>query len=416
MTAIEVSGIAKQYRLGDTPQGVYRYKSLRDVIASIPSRIFGRARTEENVFWALNDVSFRIEQGDIVGLIGRNGAGKSTMLKVLSRVTDPTRGRIRVLGRIGSLLEVGTGFHPELSVRDNIFLNGAILGMHRHEIQRRFDEIVAFAEVEKFIDTSVKHYSSGMYLRLAFAVAAHLEPEILLVDEVLAVGDAAFQKKCLGKMGDVSKQGRTIVFVSHNMTALRSLCTRAIWLHRGRLVEDGNAGEIIDRYLQRNTTSLLEKTWEDDATAPGDERVRLKSVRVIPQSGGDMTTQTTIDIEFSYTNMVADETLNVSMFLHTLEEVCVFNTYSTPGPRPTGSICETVRIPANLLNTGSYYVSVLLVKDGSRPLFRVNNVAAFEVGEGERTGAWFGRFPGVVHPKLSWTLQVPAASASSRAD
>ena len=252
--AIEVRGISKQYRLGAASgDRQYSYKSLRDVLAAIPARLFGRNRTNKpRTFWALKDISFDVAEGEVVGLIGRNGAGKSTFLKVLSRVTDPTEGRILLRGRIGSLLEVGTGFHPELTGRENIFLNGAILGMRRAEIARQFDEIVAFAEVEKFIDTAVKHYSSGMYLRLAFAVAAHLEPEILLVDEVLAVGDAAFQKKCLGKMGDVAKQGRTVIFVSHNMTALRALCTRAVWLNEGKTMEDGPAETVVNHYLQKN--------------------------------------------------------------------------------------------------------------------------------------------------------------------
>ena len=240
--AIEVQEIGKQYRLGAAAGGVYSYRALRDVLAGIPKRLF-RPRGDPNrlpTFWALKGVSFDVAEGEVVGLIGRNGAGKSTLLKVLSRVTDPTEGRIRLRGRIGSLLEVGTGFHPELTGRENIYLNGAILGMRRVEIARRFDEIVAFAEVEKFIDTAVKHYSSGMYLRLAFAVAAHLETEILLVDEVLAVGDATFQKKCLGKMGDISRRGRTVIFVSHNMTALRSLCTAVqSGSTKGRAVEEG---------------------------------------------------------------------------------------------------------------------------------------------------------------------------------
>ncbi len=252
-------------------------------------------------------------------------------------------------GRIGSLLEVGTGFHPELTGRENIFLNGAILGMRRAEIARQFDEIVAFAEVGKFIDTAVKHYSSGMYLRLAFAVAAHLETEILFVDEVLAVGDAAFQKKCLGKMGDVARQGRTVIFVSHNMTALRALCTRAVWLNEGKTMEDGPAETVVNHYLQKNAAPNLESRWDDPETAPGDHRARLHLARVNVKNEetDQITVDTPFEIEFQYWNFVPDAVLNVSMFLYTLEEVCVFR--RCLGRRrlqqSAGLIRQAVRIP-----------------------------------------------------------------------
>ncbi|RME47458.1 MAG: ABC transporter ATP-binding protein, partial [Chloroflexi bacterium] len=248
--AIRVEHLSKRYRIGQLHRP---HDTLRDSIADFGLRIADwlsrRANPKSKIqnsksddtIWALRDVSFEVKRGEVVGIIGRNGAGKSTLLKILSRITEPTSGRAEIHGRVGSLLEVGTGFHPELTGRENIYLNGAILGMRKREIDRKFDEIVAFAEIEKFIDTPVKRYSSGMYVRLAFAVAAHLEPEILLVDEVLAVGDAAFQKKCLGKMGDVAKEGRTVLFVSHNMAAITSLCQRAIWLEEGKIKEDGSA-------------------------------------------------------------------------------------------------------------------------------------------------------------------------------
>ncbi len=249
-TVIRVENLGKKYIIGHQKQE--RYTALRDVIANRAKGLFKRtgaqAQEATEEFWALKDVSFEIKQGDRVGIIGRNGAGKSTLLKLLSRITEPTTGSIRVKGRVASLLEVGTGFHPELTGRENIFLNGAILGMSRVEIRRKFDEIVAFAEVEKFLDTPVKRYSSGMYVRLAFAVAAHLEPEILVVDEVLAVGDAQFQKKCLGKMGEVSQQGRTVLFVSHNIAAIHALCTRAIMLNKGSIVCDDSKEVCIDAY------------------------------------------------------------------------------------------------------------------------------------------------------------------------
>jgi len=253
--AIRVEGLGKQYRIGKRE----RYRTLRDTLADAARAPFRRLRSAlglrsaacpegERTIWALQDVSFEIPRGEVVGVIGRNGAGKSTLLKVLSRITEPTAGRIEIKGRVGSLLEVGTGFHPELTGRENVFLNGAILGMRRTEITRKFDEIVAFAEIEKFIDTPVKHYSSGMYMRLAFSVSAHLDPEILVVDEVLAVGDAAFQKKCLGKMGDVAREGRTVLLVSHNLIAIRHLCSSALLFQSGRMVHSGEPASVLSRY------------------------------------------------------------------------------------------------------------------------------------------------------------------------
>jgi lipopolysaccharide transport system ATP-binding protein len=250
--AVRIENLSKQYRIGG-PQA--RYKTIRetlmDMVAAPARRLhrLGRPAPPEETIWALKDVSFEIERGEVVGIIGRNGAGKTTLLKILSRITEPTTGYAEIKGRVGSLLEVGTGFHPELTGRENIYLNGAILGMRRAEIDRKFDEIVAFSEIEKFLDTPVKRYSSGMYVRLAFSVAAHLEPEILLVDEVLAVGDAAFQKKCLGKMGDVASKGRTVLFVSHNMAAISALCPRSVLLEEGRLVYDHDTHEVIEQYL-----------------------------------------------------------------------------------------------------------------------------------------------------------------------
>ncbi len=272
--AIQVENLSKRYRLGRRE----RYRALRDTISDVftaPLRMI-RGKKEENekeLFWAIRDVSFDIRQGEAVGIIGRNGAGKSTLLKVLSRITAPTEGSALIRGRVGSLLEVGTGFHPELSGRENIFLNGAILGMRKAEITRKFDEIVAFAEVEKFLDTPVKRYSSGMYVRLAFAVAAHLEPEIMLVDEVLAVGDAAFQKKCLGKMGDVAREGRTVLFVSHNMAAVGNLCQRGVVLGGGQVQFIGSQGDAIAHYLRgisEHTGSLRDRT---DRRGSGEIRV-----------------------------------------------------------------------------------------------------------------------------------------------
>jgi lipopolysaccharide transport system ATP-binding protein len=258
---LEIQGVSKQYKLGGKRiRGTDNFRELVQRAASAPFRMLtGRAndsavKEDLYTFWALRDVSFDVKQGDVIGIIGRNGAGKSTMLKILSRITSPTSGSVTIRGRLASLLEVGTGFHPELTGRENIFLNGAILGMRKSEIARRFDEIVSFAEVEKFLDTPVKHYSSGMYVRLAFAVAAHLDPEILVVDEVLAVGDLTFQKKCLGKMSEVSRGGRTVLFVSHNMAAIENLCTRGVVLHQGDLLYDGSSKEAIQYYLNSLST------------------------------------------------------------------------------------------------------------------------------------------------------------------
>jgi len=398
-TVIRVEGIGKRYHIGERAR---QSALLRDVLSNAFRRN-GKRRSQDFI-WAVRDVSFEVKQGEVVGLIGRNGAGKSTLLKLLARITRPTVGHAELHGRIASLLEVGTGFHPELTGRENIFLSGAILGMSKAEIVRKFDEIVAFSEVERFIDTPLKHYSSGMGMRLAFAVAAHLEPEILLVDEVLSVGDASFQKKCLGKMQDVSRGGRTIIFVSHNMTALKRLCTRAVWLDGGQIVENGEAGEVVRCYLQRNTVANLQSLWEDERTAPGDDRVRLRSVRLLPQddSSDHITVHTPLQIEFTYWNYVPDAVLNVSMILNNLEEVCAFATASDFAPRPVGLIRHTLEIPGNLLNTGSYYVNMIIVKDTSVGLLFQNNVLAFEVAEGEVVGNWYGQFPGAVRPKLKW--------------
>lgn len=296
--ALRVDGLGKRYRIGRKEQG---YRTLRDSLARAVRRPLRalrpkRGRSDDEILWALRDVSFEVRRGDVVGIVGRNGAGKSTLLKILSRITAPTAGHADIRGRVGSLLEVGTGFHPELSGRENIFLNGAILGMGRAEIQRKFDEIVAFASVERFIDTPVKHYSSGMYLRLAFAVAAHLEPEILLVDEVLAVGDAAFQKKCLGRMEAVAHEGRTILFVSHNMGAVRSLCTTGLYLSEGTVEAAGDLNECIARYFR--DIGALHEPGVDAATGlrtgTGFGRVRLEGSDATTVDQGDAFTAATV--------------------------------------------------------------------------------------------------------------------------
>ncbi|MDW8338922.1 MAG: ABC transporter ATP-binding protein, partial [Thermoleophilia bacterium] len=277
--AIVVEGLSKRYRIGQLSSA---YGTLRDAIGDGVRRLARRElQPHYEEIWALRDVSFEVPEGQVLGIVGRNGAGKSTLLKILTRITTPTAGRATIRGRVGSLLEVGTGFHPELTGRENIFLNGSVLGMKQREIERKFADIVEFAGVEKFIDTPVKRYSSGMSVRLAFAVAAHLEPEILLVDEVLAVGDAEFQRRCLGRMEDLSTTGRTVLFVSHNMQALTQLCDRALWLDRGEVVLDGPSAEVVARYLQSGYGSGSTRAWPDLESAPGDDLVRLRRVRAL---------------------------------------------------------------------------------------------------------------------------------------
>ncbi len=427
---IRVEGLGKRYRIGER----VRDNGLRHLIGNAlraPVRLLigskdgstngsgppngsnhGSTRRGQNIIWALKNVTFEVRQGEVLGLIGRNGAGKSTLLKILARITRPTEGHAEIHGRVGSLLEVGTGFHPELTGRENVYMSGAILGMRKVEMDRKFDEIVAFSEVERFLDTPLKHYSSGMQVRLAFAVAAHLEPEILFIDEVLSVGDASFQKKCLGKMGDISRQGRTIIFVSHNMAALRNLCTRLAWLEGGRVKETGDPDDLVSHYLMTNRDDNLESIWPDDNTAPGDDRVRLRSVRILRDEDGTepITVHTPLRIEFTYRNFAPGEVLNVSMILNNLEETCVFSGFSDFAPQPSGLIRHTVEIPGDFLNVGSYYVNMLIVKDASTAILRQNNVVAFEVVEGEIVGNWYGKQPGAVRPKLHWrseTLKSP---------
>lgn len=406
---IRVENLGKQYQLGTREAG---YDTLRDSITRAVRAPLERLRRRNgkrssDVIWALKDVSFEVAPGEVVGVIGRNGAGKSTLLKVLSRITEPTTGRVQLYGRVASLLEVGTGFHPELTGRENIYLNGAILGMRKAEIDRKFDEIVAFAELEQFLDTPVKRYSSGMYMRLAFAVASHLEPEILLVDEVLAVGDAAFQKRCLGKMGEVARAGRTVLLVSHNMTAVRSLCHRAYWFDNGGIAETGETGQVILDYVQRGTQPRLERVWEDSATAPGEETVRLRSVSITPlglEAGEQITVKSALQLKAVCWNRVAGVVLNFSVVLYNIEGIAIFNTGSAPRAFPEGLIEGSFVIPGDFLNDDTYTIRLLVVKDTSVPLFDVHDLLVFEVHDSERIGNWYGKMLGAVRPQFDWEL------------
>jgi lipopolysaccharide transport system ATP-binding protein len=415
--AIRLEHLSKRFRL--PAGGQARYRTLRDELGRLGRAGFGwlrRGPAAGDELWALRDVSAEVPVGEVLGIIGRNGAGKSTLLKILSRITRPTRGRALILGRVGSLLEVGTGFHPELTGRENIFLNGAILGMGRAEIRRKFDEIVAFAETERFLDVPVKHYSTGMHMRLAFAVAAHLDPEILLVDEVLAVGDALFQKKCLGKMQSVASGGRTVVFVSHNMSAVQSLSDRVLWLEAGQVHRLGEPTGVVQSYLCEGQAAANERSWDDPALAPGSDAVRLRRVSVRPTGGEPaqpLTIRMPLSLEFDYWNFAAGARLNLSVVLTNIEGVSVFNTFPVHEPHwhgrphPAGLFRSVCEIPGDLLNDGWYFVELFIVRDESHVLSRHEAILSFELlDSAERRTAWHGKWVGVVRPDLAWTTEL----------
>jgi lipopolysaccharide transport system ATP-binding protein len=424
---IDAQQVSKLYNLGPGRQ----HNTLRDLLAEAASAPFrsrkARTRPEDRPkrttggeqLWALRDVSFQVQHGEVVGLIGSNGAGKSTLLKILSRITEPTSGRVKIRGKLGSLLEVGTGFDPELTGRENVYLNGAILGMKRHEIRRRFDEIVEFSEVERFIDMPIKRYSSGMYMRLAFAVAAHLEPDILAVDEVLAVGDASFQRKCLGKMGNVAQTGRTVLFVSHNMLAMEDLCDRVIWLDKGEIVDQGKPRQIISAYLQTSLSSDTQKTWQDDETAPGNEDVRLLGAWVRPAdrpANDPVTVRTPLEIGFDYRNLRPGSHLALSVALYNEQGIVVFTSgsgfdrkWSGTG-MPAGDYRSICRVPGDLLNDGMHRITVYVIDSRGRTLLQHDDVLVFEVRDtAEARYGWHGKWVGTVRPMLEWTTELAAS-------
>lgn len=397
---IRVENLGKRYIIGHQKQE--RYTALRDVIANGTKSLAGQllkpfgtkiADPAVEEFWALKDVSFEINRGDRVGIIGRNGAGKSTLLKILSRITEPTTGRIAIKGRVASLLEVGTGFHAELTGRENIYLNGAILGMSRAEIKKKFDEIVAFAEVETFLDTPVKHYSSGMYVRLAFAVAAHLEPEILIVDEVLAVGDADFQKKCLGKMEDVAeKEGRTVLFVSHNMTTVQILCQKAILLEKGQIKITGQPKTVIGHYLSGDFETLAERVWSTPLLAPGCQSLRLHRASLRDRYGvttPDIDIQHPFSIEIEYWVLQPGIKAGTTVLIWNQDGTLILSSISNHEPNwhgqtlPQGLFKSICQVPGNFLNSGRHSISVLLWKDNYVSSTREDEVLNFEVHESE---------------------------------
>jgi lipopolysaccharide transport system ATP-binding protein len=400
LSAISCERVSKKYAIGRRE----RYRALRDVIAEAAARPFRGTRKEKaELLWALKDVSFDVAEGKAVGIIGRNGAGKSTLLKILSRITKPTQGSVRVRGRVGSLLEVGTGFHPELTGRENIFLNGAIIGMRRAEIVRKFDEIVAFAEVEKFLDTPVKRYSSGMYVRLAFAVAAHLETEILVIDEVLAVGDVAFQRKCLGKMNDLSHSGRTVLFVSHNMQAVRSLCSEAIWLDRGQIKATGSSSSVIERYLDvasRNENSADPNTAL--AAMPADAAFRMNQVS-LEQDGVTAATVLSgkpLDLVLGYTLLRDTPGFHICVRVFDVEGAMLLETIHNghseePPVVEAGDYVSRVSFPAEFFAAHAFEIAILPSIASQRDCWPRPLVIPFAV---EASGKVNRAYPGYATP------------------
>jgi lipopolysaccharide transport system ATP-binding protein len=415
--AIVTEELSKSYRIGEMHGA---YGTLRESLTAAIRRLGRRHESHHHEeIWALRDVSLEVQEGEVLGVIGRNGAGKSTLLRILTRITTPTSGRAEIRGRVGSLLEVGTGFHPELTGRENVFLNGSVLGMKQREIQGKFTEIVEFSGVEQFIDTPVKRYSSGMSVRLAFAVAAHLEPEILLVDEVLAVGDAEFQRRCLGRMEDLSHSGRTVLFVSHQMQAVSQLCDRAIWLDKGQTVRDGPSTSVVAEYLQSGLGAGSSREWPDLDTAPGDRIVRLRSARVV-QDGEETPAadvRSPIGIEIGFSVLVGSE-IPIFPKVKVVDQRgdVAFNAMDTSPrwhePTAPGDYVATAWIPGNLLNEGLISVQVDLCSFGATNLHHhagCIDAVSFHVqdpGEGDSArGRFSGQWKGVVRPMLDWTTE-----------
>lgn len=416
MLTLKAENISKQYRLGQVGTGTlshdlnrfwHKMRGKEDPYLKIGEVNDRTTKGESEYVWSLRNINFEIEQGDAVGIIGRNGAGKSTLLKLLSKVTKPTTGKIYTRGRIASLLEVGTGFHPEMTGRENVFLNGAILGMTRKEISRKFDEIVDFSGVERYIDTPVKRYSSGMYVRLAFAVAANLESEILIVDEVLAVGDADFQKKCLGKMGDVTKgEGRTILFVSHNMTAIKELCNKGILLNQGQLIYKGSILDTIVEY-QKNSEIRNKYIHEGSVeTALGNENIKILEFSVQPSQGELLDIESGVSVKLRFFNYKSGINLDATFELRTYEEVAVFHTgilITTNSDSEAKEYCIEFDIPKNLLNAGNYYFKLIFGENQRVPLYIASNIIGFEV-DNIKLGKNMEILPGIIRPELDFKI------------
>ncbi len=399
MNIIEVESVSKKYNLARQNEG----KSLRNGLVEF----FKPIPKEE--FWAVNDVSFSLNKGDKLGIIGNNGAGKSTLLKILSRITKPTKGKIEVKGKVASLLEVGTGFHPELSGRENIFLNGAILGMSKAEIRGQFDQIVDFAgeQISQFLDTPVKRYSSGMYVRLGFAISAHLNPDILIVDEVLAVGDADFQKKSLGKMKEVAANDRTILFVSHNLTAVANLCNKTLHLEKGKVKQFGETGKVINDYMANMQKNILDINYDNFALAPGNEFIKLKSCSLTPDLLKDqlvMDVRNSINITIEVWNKFKLAELNVSLHLYASTGECIFNIATPSLEFSEGVIKASTSIPSNFMNDGNYFLSFMVVKDKSIVVYNFEDLIQFEIADFREETNWYGKWPGYVRPNFDFPI------------
>jgi lipopolysaccharide transport system ATP-binding protein len=412
---IKAEHISKQYRLGTVGTGALR----QDIKLWWQSKVLKQKNdffqvgdeiddTSKSSIWALKDVNFEIKEGEVWGMIGRNGAGKSTLLKILSRIIRPTKGTVKGRGKVSSLLEVGTGFHHDLTGRENIYISGYMLGMRKAEIEGKFDEIVDFSGIEQFIDTPVKRYSSGMYVRLAFAVAAHLEPDILIVDEVLAVGDAEFQKKSMGKMKDVSRQkGRTIIFVSHNLQAVNNLCEKAIWLQKGSVVANADAQTVVNGYLNAYQKKLTRQEWLLEE-APGNAAIRVLSVELIPHLANPLDVidiRTPLTVRFRFCNFTDNINLMTGLHLFTQSGECIFDVSTEQGIYNKGVIEGECEIPGHFLNDGSYYFSIIFVKDSSEDLYYLEECLHFEVEDFRENINWYGKWQGYVRPKFPFQLR-----------
>ena len=396
MNIVEVNNITKKYNLNRLAEPV----SIRNGIKSIFEK-----KEKANDYYALNDVSFSINKGDKLGIIGNNGAGKSTLLKILSKITNPTSGSIQVRGKVASLLEVGTGFHPELSGRENIFLNGAILGMSKKEIKAQFDEIVDFAgpQISNFLDTPVKRYSSGMYVRLGFAISAHLNPEILIVDEVLAVGDADFQKKSLGKMKEVAANEKTILFVSHNLTAVSNLCNKTLHLEKGKVKQMGDTSLVIKNYMSEVQSHKMHYKADNFHSALGNDLIKLKFAEINPELRNDLdywTINDPFNLHFEFWNTIEEAELNVSVHLFASTGECIFNIGNQPTTFKAGIISTDINIPGNFLNDGSYFLSIMVVKDSSIVVVNFEELFEFEIADYRENTTWYGKWPGYVRPNF----------------
>ncbi|MGN6800605.1 MAG: ABC transporter ATP-binding protein [Ginsengibacter sp.] len=415
---IEVKNLSKQYRLGNVGTGSlahdlnrmwHRFRGNEDPYLKISDENDRtvKSKSKHDYVWALKNINFQVTQGEALGIIGRNGAGKSTLLKILSRTTSPTIGSVKIRGRVASLLEVGTGFHPELTGRENVFLNGAILGMTKQEIKSKFDEIVEFSGVERYIDTPVKRYSSGMYVRLAFGVAAHLEPEILIVDEVLAVGDAEFQKKAMGKMKDVTgKEGRTILFVSHNLLAISTLCNKLIYLNNGSVISSGKPQAIINQYLSENTATRKSVEWYDKSTAPAADGITVLNAGISNNSDSDtISINQKITISISY-RLACNKIFNINFILRLLTGEVVFESPSQFKELGPGCFKTEFEIPPNLLNANTYSVQFNFYYKGPKLIFHLEDLLKFEVNDNNPVleSSYFGGFQGIIRPQIKSTF------------